>query len=329
MEIVYTDVFETLTQIISTQTNSNMISRSTSLFYPLFLICFCLISACASEDNTPPAESDVLSWSSAQDSSDIVITIDGFSGPEAVRYDPDQDVYFVANFNGDAAGDSNGFISKVSAEGAIEELEFMTGTDEFSMHGPRGMYITDETLWAADADGIHGFDKITGEHLEFIDFTEFDLGFLNDIVQGAGGNLYITDTGTSKVYVIEDGTPELLVENLPAPANGIARDGDNQIVLAPWGGALEFVALDESELGYSEYITAQGGGNFDGIEFLDGRMIAASQVDSSLHVLFNGGDRIAIHVPGRPADIGLDTERRRVAVPYIALNRVDIWQLPE
>ena len=27
--------------------------------------------------------------------------VTGFSGPEAVRYDPDQDVYFVANFNGD------------------------------------------------------------------------------------------------------------------------------------------------------------------------------------------------------------------------------------
>jgi hypothetical protein len=33
-------------------------------------------------------------------------------------------------------------------------------------------------------------------------------------------------------------------------------------------------------------------------------------------------------VPGRPADIGVDTRRGRVAVPYIALNRVDIWALP-
>jgi hypothetical protein len=32
-------------------------------------------------------------------------------------------------------------------------------------------------------------------------------------------------------------------------------------------------------------------------------------------------------VAGRPADIGIDTRRQRVAVPYVALNRVDIWSL--
>lgn len=306
-----------------------MIPRSISFFLPVLLIFFGLFSACAPEESEPSAENGVLSWSSVQDSSDIVISIDGFSGPEAVRYDPDQDVYFVANFNGDAAGDANGFISKVSSGGVIESLEFMTGTDEFPMHGPRGMYITGELLWAADADGVHLFNRVSGEHQEFIDFTEFEPGFLNDIVQGAGENMYVTDTGTSKVYIIEEGMPALLVENLPAPPNGIARDGDNQIVLAPWRGELQFVALDESESGYFDYVRAQSGGNFDGIEFLDGRLIAASQADSSLHVLFDGEDHIAVHVPGRPADIGIDTERRRVAVPYIALDRVDIWQLPE
>ncbi|HMB40603.1 MAG TPA: hypothetical protein VKM37_01415 [Balneolaceae bacterium] len=306
-----------------------MIFRLISSFLPGLVICFGLFSACTPEESDSSAESDVLSWSSVQDSSDIVVSIGGFSGPEAVRYDPGQDVYFIANFNGDAAGDANGFISKMSVEGDIEELEFMTGTDEYPMHGPRGMYISGDMLWAADADGIHGFNRMSGEQEEFIDFTAFELGFLNDIVEGAGGNLYVTDTGTSSVYVIENGTPELLIENLPAPPNGIGRDGENQIVLAPWGGALQFIALDESELGYTDYVNAQSGGNFDGIEFLDGRMIAASQVDSTLHVLFDGEDRVVIHVPGRPADIGIDTERRRVAVPYIALDRVDIWQLPE
>lgn len=306
-----------------------MTLRSISFFLPVLLIFSGMFSACASEESEPSAENGALSWSSVQDSSDIVISVDGFSGPEAVRYDPDQDVYFVANFNGDAAGDANGFISKVSPEGDIESLEFMTGTEEYPMHGPRGMYITGELLWAADADGVHGFNRVSGEHQEFIDFSGFETGFLNDIVEGAGGNLYVTDTGTSKVFIIENGTPALLVEDLPAPPNGIARDGDNQIVLAPWSGALQFVALEESESGYSDYISAQSGGNFDGIEFLDGRMIAASQADSSLHVLFDSEDHIAIQVPGRPADIGIDTERRRVAVPYIALDRVDIWQLPE
>jgi hypothetical protein len=32
---------------------------------------------------------------------------------------------------------------------------------------------------------------------------------------------------------------------------------------------------------------------------------------------------------GEPADIGIDTRRQHVAVPYLDLNRVDIWRLPD
>ncbi len=269
-----------------------------------------------------------LTWNSVQDSTDIVASVTGFSGPEAVRYDPDQDVYFVSNFNGEPAGDSNGFISKVASDGTIDSLRFMTGTEMYPMHGPRGMYITGDTLWVADADGVHGFNKSTGEHATFLDFTSFEPGFLNDIVEGANGNLYVTDTGKSTVYIVENGSPSVLVENLPAPPNGITIDPDNNLVLAPWEGATMFPVIVEGDPGYEEYANAESGGNFDGIEFVNGRMVVASQNDNSIHVIYEDSDHVAIQTPGDPADIGIDTERNRVAVPYIALNRVDIWQLP-
>ena len=102
------------------------------------------------------------SWTTVQDSTHRVAVITGLSGPEAVRYDPDQDVYFVANFNGQAAGDANGFISRVGPGGTIESLRFMTGTTVAPLHGPRGMVLVGDTLWAADADGLHGFHRRTG-----------------------------------------------------------------------------------------------------------------------------------------------------------------------
>ena len=298
-----------------------------SKFLPFLLLTGFLTISCSQQEQSDDMES-ALSWESVQDSTDIVVSIEGFSGPEAVRYDPDQDVYFVANFNGDPAGDANGFISRVTPEGTIDSLRFMTGTEEQPLHGPRGMYITGNTLWAADAEGIHGFNTSTGKPVDFIDFTSLEPGFLNDIVEGADGNLYVTDTGKSTVYIIEDGTPSILVENLPAPPNGITVDTDNNIVLAPWEGAMMFPTLVVGEQGYAEYTQAQSGGNFDGIEFVNGRMIAASQEDNSIHVLHEGEDHVAIHTTGDPADIGIDTQRNHIAVPYIALNRVDIWQLP-
>jgi hypothetical protein len=58
----------------------------------------------------------------------IVAAVDGFSGPEAVRYDPDQDVYFVANFNGPGGAiDTNGFISRIRPDGSVEQLRFIAG----------------------------------------------------------------------------------------------------------------------------------------------------------------------------------------------------------
>lgn len=298
-----------------------------------FSICILaiLLFASCTQDETQETDSTTLTWQTVQDSTARVQSITGFSGPEAVRYDPKQDVYFVSNFSGEGnERNENGFISKVTPEGMIEELEFMTGTEDHPLHAPRGMYITDDTLWAADADGIHGFDRTTGEQLRFVDFTEFELGFLNDIVQGADGNLYVTDTFQSRVFQVQGNSVSIIADSLPHPPNGIMLDpASNQLVLAPWNEALTFYAWDTSEDSLKEFTQATSGGNFDGIEFLNGRLLASSQVDSSLHVIEDGSDFALIYMPGRPADIGLDTQRNQVAVPYIDLNRVDIWQLPE
>lgn len=275
------------------------------------------------------ASVSTLDWATVQDSTHRVAIVDGLSGPEAVRYDPEQDVYFVANFNGEAAGDSNGFISRVAPDGATETLRFMVGTADAPLHGPRGMAITRDTLWVADADGIHGFDRRQGTHLAFIDFRRFEPGFLNDITPGPDGALYITDTGRSRIYRVAGGDPAIAVEDtLLGPPNGITWDASGgHFLVAPWGssafyawrpdGALELIA------------TASAEGRFDGIEVVDGHVIAASQTDSSLHVVEGGSSRPFILVPGRPADIGVDTRRGRVAVPYIDLDRVDIWRLPD
>jgi DNA-binding beta-propeller fold protein YncE len=301
-----------------------MIRLSTKLVVILVVVSFVHFS-CAEETSE---DSDALTWESVQDSADMLASVSGFSGPEAVRYDPDQDVYFVANFNGDGGErDANGFISKLSPDGTIDSLQFMTGTEAHPLHAPRGMYITGDTLWACDADGVHGFNRMSGEQVAFIDFTEFEPGFLNDIVE-ANGNLYVTDTGKSAVYEIADGTPSVFVESLPSAPNGITTNANGDLILAPWGGDRVFHNLSGTGA-VTEFTQAQSGGNFDGIEFVNGYLVAASQMDSSLHAIHNGEDHVIVNVTGRPADIGVDTERRQVAVPYIALNRVDIWQLPE
>lgn len=270
-----------------------------------------------------------LTWQAVQDSTDRVASVTGFSGPEAVRYDPDQDVYFVANFGEGDGRDADGFISRVSAEGTIQTLAFMTGSEEASLHEPRGMNISGDTLWAADMDGVHGFNRRTGAHLAFVDLSGFAPGFLNDIALGPDGALYVTDTGSpARVYRVANGAAEIAIED-PAlgPPNGITWDADGaRFLLAPWGpdGNVNAWRPGTTELTPLAHAPA---GQIDGIEVVDGRILVASQSDGRLHVLEGGALREVVRVPGDPADIGVDTRRMRVAVPYIALNRVDIWQL--
>lgn len=284
--------------------------------------------SCTGRESSDTTASSVSE--NVQDSTDITMSITGLDGPEAVRYDPGQDVYFISNFTGGGTDrDNNGYISKALPDGTIDSLQFMVGTEEHPLHAPRGMYITGDTLWAADVDGVHGFNRMTAEQVAFIDFTSFEPGFLNDIVQGNDGNLYVTDTGKSAVYQIKGGTPSVFKDSLEAAPNGITLNPENgNLVLAPWGGATVFpsISIDSQETGI--FAEANGGGNYDGIEFVNGRLLAASQQDSSLHFL-SEEDQIVIYTPGRPADIGIDTQRNLVLVPYIALNRVDVWTLPQ
>lgn len=271
-------------------------------------------------------------WSDRQEVADRVASIDGFAGPEAVRYDPDQDVWFVANFGpGDGEPrDADGFISRVSAAtGTIDSLRFAVGTDAHPMHMPRGMYITGDTLWVADVDGVHAVHRVRGEHLGFVDLTGFEPGFVNDVAQGPDGALYATDTGRSAVYRIFPGAPEEVLGDpgIGSP-NGITWDPARAVmILVPWEPQHPVHTWNPAD-GTVGAATAGTPGRMDGVEAVAGRLVMASQTDSALHVIDDDGARVLIRVDGRPADIGVDTRRNHVAVPYIALNRVDIWRLP-
>lgn len=283
-------------------------------------------SAAASDDAGP-------SWDVLQTEADRVVSIDGFAGPEAVRYDPDQDVWFVSNFGEDADDqrDGNGFISRVdAATDEIASLRFAVGTDQHPLHMPRGMYLAGDTLWVADVDGIHGFDRRTGEALAFVDFTSFEPGFLNDITAGPDGTLYVTDTGRSAVYSVRGGevAEELAADPAIGNPNGITWDAEREVlVLVPWEPGHPIHAWAP---GSTDVMSVGAGtpGRLDGVEVVDGRLLVASQTDSTLQLADGAGTRAVIRVPGSPADIAVDTSRRRVAVPYIALDRVDVWRLP-
>lgn len=296
---------------------------------PMLAIIGSLVAvACQPGDRAVTSDADP--WMAMQDSTDRVAAVTGFAGPEAVRYDPVGDVYFVSNFNGGGGDrDGNGFISRVANDGTMETIQFAVGTSANPLHAPRGMFLLQDTLWAADVDGLHGFDRASGRHVAFVDFTAFEPGFLNDVAAGPDGTIYVTDTGRSRIYRVTGGEATIAIEDtLLGQPNGITWDeGGARFLIGPWGGRQQLRAWDPVTNEVTQ-IADSDGAFFDGIEFVSGRVVVASQADSSLHVVAGETTHQLVRVPGRPADIGVDTRRGRVAVPYIALDRVDIWQLP-
>ncbi len=204
----------------------------------------------------------------------------------------------------------------------------MVGTQEHPLHAPRGMFIVDKELFVADVDGVHVFNKINGEWLQFIDFTSFNPGFLNDISSNGSSTLFVTDTGTARVYKIENYIPTIYLDSLPIYPNGITYNSlTDEFLLLPWRGEKAFYSFN-TKSNTHKLLTELSGGFFDGAEHIGNTLLVTSQLDSAIYTYDGTNESLVIKTVGSPADIGLDTRRHVLGVPYINLNRVDFWKLP-
>jgi sugar lactone lactonase YvrE len=297
----------------------------------LGLIAASLLAACTTR-KTDDAKQDTLATTTQSDSVRPLAIPSGFNQPEAVRYDPDQDIYFVGNWGNGApdAKDNNGYISRMSPDGKIEQPQFIAGgKNGVTLHAPRGMYIVGDTLWVADADAVRGFNRKTGAPLASANFSAYKLGFLNDVAAGPDG-VYVTDTGTNTIYRIARGAVTVALQDkaLGGP-NGITWDAANRrFIVVPYGGDSVIFAWTPG----SKTLTTLGKSNsdkYDGVEVLaGGSILVSSQGDSALHLFTGSTGKPTIHVGGAPADIAVDTKRNRVAVPFVDRSVVEIWELP-
>lgn len=295
-------------------------------FSGLFGTVVLLLASCTDVPESEQMEAEAYTAS-------LLIEVSGFSGPEAVRYDPELDVYFVANLNGGAEDrDNNGFISRVSPDGNVDSLKFIEGgRGGVTLHAPLGMAISGDTLWAVDAGTLKGFNGRDGSPLATVDLSGFEVGFLNDVTVGPDGALYVTDTAKDRVYrVMGDEMSQIFEDSVLNRPNGITWDEPRgRFVVVPFGEASNHVLVwTPDQLSLQKYGSIAGAG-LDGVEVIhNDDILIASQSDSSLYLLRGEEAKPIARLAGRPADIGYDTERHRVAVPYIARNVVEIWQLP-
>lgn len=303
-------------------------------FAALSLFALTLAAGCAKKEAPAPAAATAVEPAK-------VTVIQGLSTPESVLWDAKDDVWFVSNINGNpSARDGNGFISRLTRDGAVDSLRFIAGgRDSVVLNGPKGLTLVGDTLWVADIDAVRAFNIHTGQRVASVELGKLQAKFLNDIAAGPDGTLYITDTGIEfdakgqmthpgpdRIFALKGRTVSVAAEGdwLERP-NGITWDqGNSRFVVVPFGGP-HLLGWAPGSAKVDTLGTGPGGQ--DGVEFLDGELLVTSWADSSVFAASVTGNRKVVTGVPSPADIGVDQLRGLVAIPIFTENRVEVWRV--
>jgi glucose/arabinose dehydrogenase len=285
----------------------------------------------------------------------------GFLAPQAALHDPDEDVYLVSNSNG-AAGeaDGNGFISRVSPEGARVTLKWIDGANGAGLDAPKGLALSGDKLYVADINVVRSFDRKTGEPLGKVAIlTAHDLDAL---AVAPDGTLYVSDTGqlgsktevrkrkgkgksaepqgtsSEAIYAVDArGVSRLLVKGAElGQPTGLLADAAG-LWVANLSGELYRVAADGQR---APGIRLPGSGLHGLLEVEGGRMVIACAETSTVYVgkghagAAGGGatppERFEPLITdlSSPGQLGYDRRRRQLIVPLVQDNALYIQQIP-
>lgn len=143
-----------------------------------------------------------------------------FRVPESAYLDAKSNVLYVASIEGKSdEKDGKGFISRMTPDGKITTLQWVTG-----LNAPKGMGVYKSNLYVADLSRIVTIDIASGTPT----FTEVDgARFLNDISIDDKGNVYVSDSRSGKIYRFTNGKVELYFENADIKStNGVLAQKD-------------------------------------------------------------------------------------------------------
>jgi hypothetical protein len=132
---------------------------------------------------------------------ELVWETSGFIGPESVVFDLGRKEFYVSNMGtfGKDATPGDGFISRVSADGKIIELKWVTGLDD-----PKGLALANGRLYVGDEPAMAEIDiaagKIVARHA-----PADGKGSFNDCTADAAGNIYVCSGRLGTVFRLSAG----------------------------------------------------------------------------------------------------------------------------
>lgn len=257
----------------------------------------------------------------------------GFIGPESVVFDATRNEYFVSNMGtfGQGATPNDGFISRVSAEGKILELKWVTGLDD-----PKGLALANGRLYVGDEPGMAEIDiqagKIVARHA-----PADGPGSFNDCTADSAGNVYVCSGRLNTVFRLHAGKFEAwykLDTTKTGSPNGLKAEKD-RLLLGGWSvkdasgqeqlGHLSTVTYADKKLGrlgdqpicHIDGLEPDGQGGYTVTDWLTGDV---------LHVSGDGKPTPLMKLTQGTADHTYMIEKQLLIVPLMKDNVLRAYQ---
>jgi hypothetical protein len=238
-----------------------------------------------------------------------------FRVPESTYLDAKSNLLYVANIEGKSdEKDGKGFISKMTPDGKVTNLQWVTG-----LNAPKGMGVYKSNLYVADLSRIVTIDIASGKPT----FTEVEgARFLNDISIDEKGNVYASDSRSGKIYRFANGKAELYFENADIKStNGVLAQKDALYFVDFQSG--DFYKLDWNKQ-LTKVGTAATGG--DGIVSVGKNEFIISSWHGEVYFMDANGKAFKLldtkDQKLNTADVGYDAKNKILYVPTFFGNSV-------
>lgn len=237
--------------------------------------------------------------------------------PESVLYDGKGDILYVSLIDGSPwEADGKGGIARLSKDGKNYDSSWITG-----LNAPKGLGIHQNLLYAADITEVVVIDIPGKKVVKKIKIPGSEM--LNDITVSENGIVYVSDSKTGKIHRIEQGTPDLYMENISG-INGLKAIGDELYI----GAGKAFLKADKNKATTTIAELPEG---IDGIEPIgNGDFVLTSWVGLVYYVKGDGSVQVLLDSrenKKNAADLGFNPKTRTVYIPTFMGKTVAAYHL--
>jgi len=235
--------------------------------------------------------------------------------PESVLFSSVHHCLFVSNVSGDPSEkDGKGMISILDVTGNVKDLHWVTG-----LSAPKGMAADSTYLYVSDINELVVIDIKLKQINNRI--KREDAKFLNDVAINSHGDVFISDSGTGRIFKLKQGGLKVWLEGeMLGGVNGLFCEGDDLLV-GTSNQILKVSMVDQSfEVLFDETVDIDGieSDGEGGYYFSSWKGLLYHAVPGQKPVLLmdTSGENINC------ADIGFDPMSKLIFVPTFFDNRV-------